>query len=136
MVTPTSTSSTVSEQIEALSHVWDDYLYCPCEIRPWPSLARTDLVSTHLLYISKIVLINVLPAAIPLQVLIWLDAVTWINLTLNALLVLEIGPCRILTRLVDRVAPYPREIVFEVLPETTASLRLALHPRQSTGRLI
>lgn len=113
-----NTANQVSEQVEALSRVWDDYLYPPTEMKPWLGLARIDQTSKRLLQASKAILINVLPAVIPLQILICSDALDWTNLALDALLVLEVGPCRILTRLVDRIAPYPQEGVSEILPET------------------
>ncbi len=104
-----NTTDTVSEQTKALSHMWDDYLYPPEVVKLWSDLARKDRIAERLLRIGKIILINVLPAAIPLQVLVYFDAVNWVSLALDVLLVLEIGPCRILTRLVDKVAPYPQE---------------------------
>lgn len=113
-MTATSTStdnatSTVSEQIEAFSHKWDHYFYPPYGTQLWPGLAKINRISEGLLRVGKTIIINVLPAAIPLQVLIYFEALNWTNIVLDALLVLEIGPCRILTRLVDKVAPYPCE---------------------------
>ena len=113
-MTATSTSAdnttiTMSEQIEALSHKWDHYFCPPYGTQLWPGLAKINRISQRLVRASRAILINVLPAVIPLQVLIYFDAVDWTNLALDALLVLEIGPCRLLTRLLDRVAPYPCE---------------------------
>ena len=115
----TATTRTVNEQIEMLSRFWANY-YCdlPHEKKFWPGLVRMDWVSERLLRAGMAILINVLPAAIPLQILLYFKSVSWTVLVLDALLVLEIGPCRILTRLVDRVAPYPEEGVPEILPET------------------
>ena len=113
-MTATSTSAartprTVREEIEAFEHRWDHYFVPPYEVKFWPGLVKMDWVSQRLVRVSRAILINVLPAVIPLQVLIYFDVVDWTNLALDALLVLEIGPCRILTRLLNRVAPYPRE---------------------------
>ena len=112
MATYTNTANatdTASEQIEALSHMWDNHLYPPEKVELWSGLARKDRAAERLLCTGKAILINVLPAVIPLQFLVYFDAVDWLPLALDALLVLEIGPCRILTRLVDKVAPYPQE---------------------------
>ena len=113
-----NTTNEVIEQVEALSHIWDDYFYPPCETSLWPSLGKMARISECLLHASKAILINVLPAAIPLQMLIYFDGLGWTTLALDALLVLEVGPCRILTRLVDSIAPYPDEGILEPLPET------------------
>lgn len=118
-ISAASTTSTVSQQIEALAHGWDNYFCPPYEVKLWPELARMDRISKYLLHAGKTILINILPAAITLQLFVYFNAVDWTNLALDAWLALEVGPCRPLTRLLDRVAPYPQEDVSEVLTETT-----------------